>query len=153
VPGVCAVWLLDQAEGVSLARTLFAPVGAVGGPVVGAVILAWARLFNGSRLRPLRAAERVEVAGALSPEALDGVRVAEGCTLPLMPGFVGITLGSEIYLRGRCADQPGLLGHELVHVGQFRRLGWLGMTAAYGRQWVQHGYGRHPMELEARRHG
>lgn len=137
----------------SLARTLLAPVGAVGGPVVGALILGWVRLLNGSRLRPLSAAERAAVASEFRKDELDGVRVAEGCTLPLFPGFVGITLGNEIYLRGRCVDQPGLLNHELVHVGQFRRLGWFGMTAAYGRQWVEHGYWRHPMEVEARRGG
>jgi hypothetical protein len=138
----------------SLIRAMLSPIGVVGGPLVAGFIAAWARALNGSRLRPLAAAERTVLRGDFGPGELEGVRVAEGCTLPLFPGFVAITLGSEIYVRGRLADlQPGLLAHELVHVRQFRERGWMGMTADYGRLWVEHGYAGHPMEVEARRLG
>ena len=138
----------------SLIRMVLSPIGVVGGPVVAGLIAVWARALNGSRLRPLTAAERAVLRGEFGPEELEGVRVAEGCTLPLLPGFVAVTLGNEIYVRGRLASlQRGLLAHELVHVRQFRERGWVGMTAQYGRLWVEHGYLRHPMEVEARRAG
>jgi hypothetical protein len=122
--------------------------------VVGALILAWARVLHGSRLRPLAPAERALLHPHGSPDVLAAVRVAEQCSLPLLPGFVAITLGNEVYVRGRLADLPRtLLAHELVHVRQFRSLGWLRMTAEYGRLWVEHGYGHHPMEIEARQVG
>ena len=136
----------------SLIRMVLSPIGVVGGPVVAGFIAVWARALNGSRLRPLTTAERDALRPEFRPEELERVRVAEGCMLPLLPGFVAITLGNEIYVRGRLARlRRGLLAHELVHVRQFRERGWVGMTAEYGRLWVEHGYAGHPMEVEARK--
>lgn len=132
-------------------RRVFAPAGAVAGPVVAALVAACARAFNGSRLRPLTPAERARLPGH-DAACLDGVRIAEHSHLPLLPGFVAITLGHDVYVRGALQALPGeLLAHELVHVRQYRQMGWRRMTAAYGRLWVLHGYEAHPMEVEARR--
>lgn len=130
---------------------MLAPAGAVAGPVVAGLVAGLARALNGARLRPLAPAERAGLQGH-DTACLDGVRIAEHCHLPLLPGFVAITLGHEVYVRGALSALPrGLLAHELVHVNQFRQLGWLRMTTAYGRLWVLHGYAAHPMEVEARR--
>jgi hypothetical protein len=47
------------------------------------------------------------------------------------------TLGHRIYLpdrweEGTAASRYAVLRHELVHVAQFERLGWLGMIFLYG---------------------
>lgn len=133
------------------ARSLLEPLGAAGGAVVASALAACARLLNAHRVRPLSSGERSRLHPQFSSEELVGVRVAERCTLPLLPGFVAITLGNTIYVRGSLDRlPPSLLAHELAHVRQFRRLGWVGMTAEYGRLWVAHGYRAHPMEVEAR---
>jgi hypothetical protein len=116
----------------------------------GAVALV-ARALNRHKLRPLSTYERQEVEGVCPELDLSTVRIAEGCRLPLLPGFVAITLGRTIYVRGPLARQPAtLLPHELAHVRQFSERGWLGMTATYAAMWLEHGYARHPLELEAR---
>ena len=126
-------------------------VGGVGGPLAAGAIAVVARVVNGRKLRSLSARELRAVDGVCPGLDLTTVRVAEGCRLPLLPGFVAITLGRTIYLRGRLERHgAGLLAHELAHVHQFVTRGWIGMTAAYGALWMQHGYLRHPMELEAR---
>ncbi len=132
-------------------RSLLEPIGAAGGPVIASALAACARVLNAHRIRPLSAAERGRLFPEFTNEELVGVRVAERCTLPLLPGFIAVTLGDTIYLRGSFDRlPPSLLAHELAHVRQFRRLGWVGMTAEYGRLWVSHGYRAHPMEIEAR---
>ncbi len=126
-------------------------VGGIAGPVVAAVIAGIARAVNGQRLRPLSAHERSGLEEMFAGLDLSEVRVAEGCHLPLLPGFVAITLGRTIYIRGHLATlPPTLLRHELAHVRQFEERGWLGMTSAYATLWLEHGYARHPLEEEAR---
>ena len=126
-------------------------VGAVAGPVVAGAVALIARVLNGRKLRPLSKCERQHLAGVCPDLDLSTVSIAEGCRLPLLPGFVAITLGRSIYVRGHLARRPlTLLAHELAHVRQFRERGWLGMTGAYAAMWLEHGYARHPLELEAR---
>ena len=126
-------------------------VGAVAGPVVAGAVALVARVLNGRKLRPLSKRERQHLAGICPDLDLSTVRIAQGCRLPLLPGFVAITLGRSIYVRGHLARRPlTLLAHELAHVRQFRERGWLGMTGAYAAMWLEHGYARHPLELEAR---
>lgn len=135
-------------------RALLEPVGSLGGPMVAGALAACARTLNGHRTRPLSGEERARLGSSFSGQELAGVRIAEQCVLPLLPGFAAVTLGETIYVRGALAELPdALLAHELVHVQQFRRLGWLGMTAAYGRLWVRHGYWGNPLEVEARAGG
>ena len=126
-------------------------MGRVGGPLVAGAIAVTARVINGRRLRILSAREREGVAFLFPGVDLRRVRVAEESTLPLLPGFVAITLGHSIYVRGRLEDSSSpLLAHELAHVRQFAERGWLRMTAEYAVLWLRHGYAAHPMELEAR---
>jgi len=126
-------------------------VGTVAGPVVAGAVALIARVLNGRNLRPLSGLECRQLAGVCPDLDLSTVRIAEGCRLPLLPGFVAITLGRTIYVRGRLSHQSAtLLAHELAHVRQFRERGWLGMTGAYAAMWLEHGYARHPLELEAR---
>ena len=126
-------------------------IGGVAGPIAAACIAAVARVANGRKLRTLSARERRDLDGMCPGLDLTAVRVAEGCRLPLLPGFVAITLGRTIYVRGHLARRPAtLLAHELVHVQQFNERGWLGMTSAYATLWLEHGYAGHPLELEAR---
>lgn len=126
-------------------------VGTVAGPVVAGAIAVLARVANGRKLRSLTKRERKDLEGAVPGLDLSRVRVAEGCRLPLLPQFVAITLGHTIYVRGHLARRPAtLLVHELTHVRQFTEKGWLGMTAGYAALWLEHGYVRHPMEVEAR---
>lgn len=126
-------------------------IGGVAGPLVAAVVAAVARIANGHRLRPLSARELRDLDGVVPGVDLSRVLVAEGSRLPLLPGFMAITLGHTIYVRGHLARRPAtLLAHELAHVQQFSERGWLGMTGAYAALWLEHGYARHPLEVEAR---
>ncbi len=61
--------------------------------------------------------------------------------------------GTIIHTGIDLAAQQGqaLLAHELAHQEQMRRLGLLRFYATYMRQWKQYGYGRMPLEEEARR--
>jgi len=126
-------------------------IGGVAGPVVAGAIAVLARVINGHKLRPLSERERKDLEGVVPGLDLTLVQVAEECRLPLLPGFVAITLGRSIYVRGPLAQHPTtLLAHELAHVWQFRERGWLGMTGTYASMWLEHGYARHPLEMEAR---
>jgi hypothetical protein len=93
---------------------------------------------------------------------LKGVRVRCCDRLPFqwLPGFMpdvrGITLWNTIYLKERwcpiLAEDPdlvGLLVHELVHVGQFRRAPLL-FPLRYLWDLARVGYWKIPAEQEAR---
>jgi hypothetical protein len=80
--------------------------------------------------------------------------------VPWLPAH-GMTVGRFVFLRRSHADRPGLLAHELVHVRQYRELGYLRFSAryllAYGRNLVRYRF-RHdaayraiPFEAEAYR--
>jgi len=126
-------------------------IGKVAGPLVAAFVAGVARVTNGHRRRPLTARELRDLDGMLPGLDLSRVLVAEGSRLPLLPGFVAITLGRTIYVRGHLARRPAsLLAHELAHVRQFSERGWMGMTGAYAALWLEHGYAQHPLEIEAR---
>jgi Domain of unknown function (DUF4157) len=77
----------------------------------------------------------------------------------LTPGVAGMTLGRWVLLRRGHEHDAGLLGHELVHVRQWRELGaarflWR-YLGAYGRgrlRGLSHreAYAAIPFEREAR---
>jgi len=50
---------------------------------------------------------------------------------PVPPGSAGITLGSLVIMRKDCSNPERLLAHELAHVRQFARLGWMGFLSQY----------------------
>jgi hypothetical protein len=71
--------------------------------------------------------------------------------------FSAITLWRTVHLRDRgqpfALDDPQLLElllHELVHVGQYARLGDVGFPVGYLARILTHGYAIHPLEVEAR---
>ncbi len=101
--------------------------------------------------RPLSAVERARYAAHFSAGLLDSARVFDG-RVPfwLRPDMQGVTLGPRIYLRPgaydpNSADGIELLGHELVHVRQYRE----GMTVLRYLWASRRGYRRNPYEVEA----
>lgn len=132
-------------------RAVARPLAALGGPVVGGLLTLLARALNPGAGRALTPTEREALGAAVPHASLHTVRVVEGARLPILPGFVAVTLGRTVYVRGQGLDElPGLLAHEVAHVAQFERLGWLGMMRDYGALWLEHGYSAHPLEREAR---
>ena len=77
---------------------------------------------------------------------------------PVPPGAAAITIGPVVCVRARAAGDERLLRHELVHVAQWRRLGYVGFLRRYllaYAWWRAHGHGhvaayrRIPLEVEA----
>lgn len=88
------------------------------------------------------------------PQAdLQDVRIHEGVVPFYLPRrYIGIARGNHVYFRPgsytpHTATGLALLGHELVHVGQYRRgATWLSFLLSYAR----HGYRDSPLEVAAR---
>ena len=77
----------------------------------------------------------------------------------LTPGTGGMTLGSLILMKRSRLDDKALLAHELVHVEQYQRHGWIGFLARYLSAYIaglvrlrRHhlAYEAIPFEVEAR---
>jgi hypothetical protein len=77
---------------------------------------------------------------------------------PVPGGAAAITIGSWVSVRKRSAGNEHLLRHELVHVRQWRELGFFGFLRIYLLSygyWRLKGYGhwaayrRIPLEVEA----
>ena len=86
----------------------------------------------------------------------DGVWVWVGGPVP--PGASAITIGPVVSVRRKAAHDERLISHELVHVRQWRELGYLGFLRRYlgaYLRWRLHGYPhwgayrRIPLEIEA----
>lgn len=84
---------------------------------------------------------------------LQCARVHDGVVPRYLPRrYIGIARGNHVYFRpGTYAPHTpqglALLGHELVHVGQYRRgATWLSFLLSYAR----HGYRDSPLEVAAR---
>lgn len=83
-------------------------------------------------LRPLTATEKCKLKPYIPQTDLDNADLHDG-QVPWYLGkdFAGITRGNDIYFRpgvydGTTAAGLGILGHELVHVGQYRNgMNWL----------------------------
>jgi RHS repeat-associated protein len=83
-------------------------------------------------LRPLTATEKCKLKPYIPQTDLDNADLHDG-QVPWYLGkdFAGITRGNDIYFRpgvydGTTAAGIGILGHELVHVGQYRNgMNWL----------------------------
>jgi RHS repeat-associated protein len=103
-------------------------------------------------LRPLTEREKQCLAAYLPQVDLDAADLHEG-EVPwyLLPGYAGITLGNDIYLRSGVYDGAtsagiALLGHELYHVGQYRK----GTTRLdFLIQGLLHGHDESPLEKPA----
>ncbi|MGI8758625.1 MAG: eCIS core domain-containing protein [Acidimicrobiales bacterium] len=77
---------------------------------------------------------------------------------PVPPGAAAITIGSLISLRRTAAGNARLIRHEVVHVAQWRRHGFVRFVALYlgaYLRWRLRGhphwaaYRRIPLEIEA----
>lgn len=119
------------------------------GPLLG----VWQALVNAPS-RPLPADWRACLLSHLPDLSLDDVRICAPARLPVPLPYVGLTVGRTIFLRAPLGSPSGpqlrLMAHELAHVEQFRRLGFVRMCAVYGAGLLAHGYEAHPMEREAR---
>lgn len=67
---------------------------------------------------------------------------------------MAIVIGNTIYLHG-CTKKDFLqnrswVRHELVHIRQFRRYGWLGFIFRYVLECIRKGYYNNKYEQEAR---
>lgn len=89
-------------------------------------------------------------------ERRDGYRLWVGGPVP--PGAQAITIGTVVIVRRGAAGNDRLLRHELVHVEQWRRLGFARFLRRYlgsYLRWRLRGYGhwgayrRIPLEVEA----
>jgi hypothetical protein len=108
---------------------------------------------QGQTLRPLTECE----SGTLSPyiphQDLTDARLYDGVVPRYLPDdYIGITRGNRIYFRPgvytpSTASGLALLGHELVHVGQYREgATWFSFVSSY----ANHGYWNSPFEVPAR---
>jgi uncharacterized protein DUF4157 len=90
---------------------------------VGVPSVRTATLFRPQRLVPreLRTFDLVPLA--------DRAR-AVVTVVPWLPAH-GMTIGRFVFLKRSHADRPGLLAHELVHVRQYRELGYIRFSARY----------------------
>jgi len=102
-------------------------------------------------LRPLTDCEKQKLAPYIPKVDLDKADLHDG-KVPwyLGKGYDGITRGNNIYFRSGVYDPStveglALLGHELLHVGQYRNgLTWLKYLRA-----SRHGYDKNPYEPPA----
>jgi hypothetical protein len=89
-------------------------------------------------------------------ERRDGYRLWIGGPVPR--GSDGMTIGSLVIVRRGREGSPYLLRHELIHVRQWRRYGYLGFAARYVGSYLlsrlrgrdhRGAYLRIPLEVEA----
>jgi Domain of unknown function (DUF4157) len=102
-------------------------------------------------MRRLTESEKTLLAPYIPRIDLDGARLLEG-KVPrwLRKKYIGVTLENRIYLRSGVYDSGSVrglavLGHELVHVGQYRA----GMTRLKYLWACRRGYGRNRYEIPA----
>ena len=108
-------------------------------------------LSDPSGLRPLTECEKNGLGPYIPKVDLDNANLHDGeVPFYLQEGYDGITRGDDIYFRpgvydSTTAEGLALLGHELVHVGQYRN----GMTAASYIWSTRNGYMKSPNEIDA----
>jgi len=71
-----------------------------------------------------------------------------GAILALTP-YCAITFGQHIYFRDYSVN-PDILDHELIHVEQYKRYGFIGFLIRYIYYLLKYGYYNNPLEVEAR---
>ena len=64
--------------------------------------------------------------------------------------YTGSTISSKtVVLRRQIPNPVSALAHELVHVDQIKKMGWLKMRWRFFWQDVKHGHQKAPLELDA----
>lgn len=130
---------------------------------VALVVGWWIRLAVWVRravMQPLSPDVRVALADTFDEGTLDGMRVVVG--RPPVPGIArlvklfwpnrvvtepaGITFGNCVVVRPGLETSTSLIHHELVHVVQWRELGWTRFLLVYLVGVVRHGYLGCPLE-------
>ena len=102
-------------------------------------------------LRPLTDCEKQKLAPYIPKIDLDNANLHDdGVPWYLGKDYEGITRGNDIYFRSGVYDPStvgglAILGHELVHVGQYRN----GMTWLKYLWASRHGYDKNPYEKPA----
>jgi hypothetical protein len=103
--------------------------------------------------RPLTAEEKRALRPYIPEADLECARILDGFVPRYLPRrYIGIARGNHIYFRrgayiAGTAKGLALLGHELVHVGQYRcGATWLSFLLSY----LRHGYRDSPLEVVAR---
>jgi len=113
--------------------------------------------MNYSRARPLSAQERQALAPYISAVDLESAVLHEGAVPFYLPRrYHAIARGRHIYFRTGAYDpsrQEGLalLGHELVHVGQYRcGMTWLCYLWSTRRGYSKSAYERAALAMQTR---
>lgn len=115
------------------------------------------RAANPAGARPLSAQERGLLAAYIPAVDLEGAVLHEG-TIPLYlhRRYRAIARGNHIYLRPGAYDPRlpagiALLGHELVHVGQYREgMTWLSYLWSARRGYSKSSYEQAAREIQTR---
>lgn len=67
---------------------------------------------------------------------------------------IALVLGNKIHLWGVTStlflEQKSWVRHELVHVNQYQRLGFIKFLWLYSMYSIRYGYYKNPLEIEAR---
>ena len=107
--------------------------------------------------RPLTSQERQALAAYIPAIDLESAVLHEGTVPFYLPRrYRGIARGTHIYFRAGAYDpaQPAglaLLGHELVHVGQYRGgMTWLHYLWSVRRGYTKSGYERAAFAMQVR---
>lgn len=110
--------------------------GAVLGPIAGTAYYAFLRLVN------IDGRWQAVVEDDTSALLLRSARC-------IPQGSAAITFGRRVFTR-RLMPSRALVRHELTHVRQYARLGWLRFLSRYGAEMATVGYRDISLEQEAR---
>jgi len=124
-------------------------------------LLDWAQHYANQKGRPLSRAER-EWAALVGVQQIDDVTILMVNEMPTPPAMLeelavthldpkkaaGLTLGHTILVRKGCYSRK-LLQHELRHVQQVEKWGFVRFFEEYARQILENGYKESEFESDA----
>lgn len=116
-------------------------LGTVLAPILGAGYWVWMRIANRhTAAEPLTPDPDLQI--DTPPRIVRGAKY-----VPV--GAAAVTLGDFIYTRSKFPS-TGLVRHEMIHVEQYDRWGFIPFFVRYGWDMGFHGYAASPIEGEAR---
>jgi len=123
-------------------RRILGYLGIALGPILGTAYYLMLRLRNGGR--------KLELTFVYPPGGKEKVELLLVRKAKWLPASASaITFGRRVYTKA-LIPSLGLVAHELVHVEQYRRWGWIGFLSRYGADIGVHGYEGSWIEEEAR---